>query len=140
MKVVVADSDCAFCKKVCAHIQNTQKDVEIVMADNLQFLFNLLQTTADFNFIFVSFELFGDDWKNMMLKLKSLIKKAKLIVISSLKNKKIISFLVKCRCYSHLPKGYSEELMRSAINIIICGCRYVPEPCFCRKIVKHKRW
>ena len=133
MKVVVADSDCAFCKKICAHIQSVQKDVEIVMADNPQFLFNLLQMAADFNFIFVSFELFGDDWKNMMLKLKSLIKEAKLVEISSQKSKKIISFLVKFRCYSHLPKGYSEELMRSAINIIICGCRYVPEPCLCRR-------
>ena len=30
MKVVVADSDCAFCKRICAHLQSMQEDIEIV--------------------------------------------------------------------------------------------------------------
>jgi DNA-binding NarL/FixJ family response regulator len=140
MKVVVADSDCAFCKRICAHLQSMQEDIEIVTADNLQFLFDILQAAADFKFIFVSFELFGDDWKNMMLKLKPLIKKAKLIVLSSSKNKRIISFFLKCGCYSHLPKGYSEEVMKGAISIIICGCHYVPAACRCYKVSRYKRF
>ncbi len=132
MKVLVGEDNAIFRNKVCSQMKQMDIGVSITETDNLHNVFSFMSRDKDLDFILLSFELLGSDWRHALKKLIMNAKNAKIVLIADNEDKDVINYVLESGAYGYIPKRYEAPIFTSALQLMIHGCQYIP-PAFLKQ-------
>lgn len=112
--------------KLAQSIKELDKKPSIVIADSVYNMFSNLSKVKDFDYIFIDFDMLGEEWRRQIKRLCEDKGDAKFVFFSDISDNSIISFVFSMGCYGCVPKSYKKEILSSVLFLMFNGCPYVP--------------
>ncbi|MBR7159355.1 MAG: response regulator transcription factor [Alphaproteobacteria bacterium] len=132
MKILIAENNDTFRKKVCDYVKHMDASIEITESNNLHNVFSLTGRNNNFDFLLLSFEMLGSEWRQRLKNILANAKSSKIVFIADNEDKDIINYILEAGCYGYIPKRYEAPIFTSALQLMINDCLYIP-PAFLKK-------
>ena len=126
MKVLIADDHELFLKGLEFTLRENLPNPEIITAQNYNDIFVVLEQQNDFDLIITDLAMPGAAWLPALNKIHSKIPETPIIIISAVFDKEILQQTLDIGVSGYIPKTASNNLIISAINLVLAGGVYIP--------------
>lgn len=126
MKILIADDHELFLKGLEFILKENLSSPQIKTAQNYTEIFNILETNEDFDLIITDLAMPGANWLQALTKIHSLKSETPIIIISAVFDKEILQQTLDIGVSGYIPKTASNNLIISAINLVLAGGVYIP--------------
>ncbi len=126
MKVLIADDHELFLKGLEFTLRENLPNPEIITAQNYSDIFVVLEQQNDFDLIITDLAMPGAAWLSALNKIHSKIPETPIIIISAVFDKEILQQTLDIGVSGYIPKTASNNLIISAINLVLAGGVYIP--------------
>ncbi len=126
MKILIADDHELFLKGLEFILKENLPNPSITTAQNYTEIFHLLEDKQDFDLIITDLAMPGANWLQALNKIHTLASETPVIVISAVFDKEILQQTLDIGVAGYIPKTASNNLIISAINLVLAGGVYIP--------------
>jgi DNA-binding NarL/FixJ family response regulator len=126
MKILIADDHELFLKGLEFILEQNIPNAEIKTAQSYTDIFNILNTTKNFDLIITDLAMPGANWLTAINSIHSTMPDTPIIIISAVFDKELLQQTLDIGVSGYIPKTASNNLMISAINLVIAGGMYIP--------------
>ena len=126
MKILIADDHELFLNGLSFILKENINSPEITTANCYTDVFNILEEHKDFDLIITDLAMPGSDWFSALSKIHKKTPDTPIIVISAVFDKEILQKTLDIGVSGYIPKTSSNNLIISAINLVLAGGIYVP--------------
>lgn len=125
MKILIADDHELFLKGLELVLQSNFKQAEISCVKNYNELLDKIKEDS-FDIIITDLAMPGANWIDALKQIHDFVKETPIIVVSAVFDKEIVQKTIEIGVSGYIPKSSSNELMLSAINLVLAGGVYIP--------------
>ena len=126
MKILIADDHELFLNGLSFILKENINSPEITTANCYTDVFNILEENKDFDLIITDLAMPGSDWFSALNKIHKKTPDTPIVVISAVFDKEILQKTLDIGVSGYIPKTSSNNLIISAINLVLAGGIYVP--------------
>lgn len=126
MKILIADDHELFLKGLEFILKENLPNPEITTAQNYTDIFNILEDKQNFDLIITDLAMPGANWLQALTKIHTLEPETPIIIISAVFDKEILQQTLDIGVSGYIPKTASNNLIISAINLVLAGGVYIP--------------
>lgn len=126
MKILIADDHELFLKGLEFVLHMNFPDAEIICAQNYSQIFSCLEKQKDFDLIITDLAMPDANWFDALNKIHQTAVETPIIIISAVFDKEILQKTIEAGVSGYIPKSSSNQLMLSAINLVLAGGVYIP--------------
>ena len=126
MKILIADDHELFLQGLEFILQKQYPEAEIVSASSYTDIFTILQKQKDFDLILTDLAMPGAKWLDALKKIHSECPEVPIIIISAVFDRTILQKTFDIGVSGYVSKSFSNNLIISAINLVMAGGMYVP--------------
>ena len=126
MKILIADDHELFLKGLEFILQANLPEVQTVSAQNYTEIFSLIEQSDDFDLIISDLAMPGASWLTAINKIHQKLPETPIIIISAVFDKEILQQTLDIGVAGYIPKTASNNLIVSAINLVLAGGVYIP--------------
>ena len=126
MKILIADDHELFLKGLEFILQENLENIEIVSAQSYTEIFSIIEQNNSFDLIITDLAMPGANWLSAINKIHQTLTETPIIVISAVFDKEILQQTLDIGVAGYIPKTASNNLIISAINLVLAGGVYIP--------------
>lgn len=126
MKILIADDHELFLKGLEFILQENMQNLEITPAQSYTDIFSILTQTQNFDLIITDLAMPGANWLTAIKKIHQTLPETPIIIISAVFDKEILQQTLDIGVAGYIPKTASNNLINSAINLVLAGGVYIP--------------
>ena len=126
MKILIADDHELFLNGLSFILKENINSPEITTANCYTDVFNILEENKNFDLIITDLAMPGSDWFSALSKIHKKAPETPIVVISAVFDKEILQKTLDIGVSGYIPKTSSNNLIISAINLVLAGGIYVP--------------
>ncbi len=126
MKILIADDHELFLKGLEFILNENFQYPEITTAQSYTDIFSILEQKQDFDLIITDLAMPGAAWLPALTKIHTLVPDTPITVISAVFDKAILQQTLDIGVAGYIPKTASNNLIVSAINLVLAGGIYIP--------------
>lgn len=126
MKILIADDHELFLKGLEFILQENLQNIEITFAQNYTEIFSILEQKTVFDLVITDLAMPGANWLDAIKKIHSALPETPIIIISAVFDKTILQQTLDIGVSGYIPKTASNNLIISAINLVLAGGVYIP--------------
>ena len=126
MKILIADDHELFLKGLEFILKENLSNPQLVTAQSYTDIFAILEQQQDFDLIITDLAMPGAAWLPALNKIHTLIPETPVIIISAVFDKEILQQTLDIGVAGYIPKTASNNLIISAINLVLAGGMYIP--------------
>lgn len=126
MKILIADDHELFLKGLEFILEQNIQNAEIKTAQSYTDIFNILNTTKDFDLVITDLAMPGANWLTAINNIHTTLPDTPIIIISAVFDKELLQQTLDIGVSGYIPKTASNTLMISAINLVLAGGMYIP--------------
>jgi DNA-binding NarL/FixJ family response regulator len=126
MKILIADDHELFLQGLEFILRKQYPDAEITLAGSYTDIFNILQNKKDFDLILTDLAMPGAKWLDALKKIHLECPEVPIIIISAVFEHSILQKTFDIGVSGYVSKSFSNNLIISAINLVMAGGMYVP--------------
>lgn len=126
MKILIADDHELFLKGLEFILEQNIPNAEITTAQSYTEIFNILKTQNDFDLIVSDLAMPGANWLMAIQTIHKSVPDTPIIIISAVFNKELLQQTLDIGVSGYIPKTSSNNLIASAINLVLAGGMYIP--------------
>lgn len=126
MKILIADDHELFLKGLEFILKENLPTPTITTAQSYTDIFHILEDKQDFDLIITDLAMPGANWLQALNKIHTLVSETPVIVISAVFDKEILQQTLDIGVSGYIPKTASNNLIISAINLVLAGGVYIP--------------
>lgn len=126
MKILIADDHELFLKGLEFTLKENIENLDIITAQNYTEIFDCLSRQKEIDLIITDLSMPGANWLTAINKIHQLLPDIPLIIISAVFDKEILQQTLDIGVSGYIPKTASNNLIISAINLVLAGGIYIP--------------
>lgn len=126
MKILIADDHELFLKGLEFILQENLKNIQITSANSYTEIFQQLDQNDYFDLVITDLAMPGANWLNAITKIHETLPETPIIIISAVFDKEILKQTLDIGVAGYIPKTASNNLIVSAINLVLAGGVYIP--------------
>lgn len=126
MKILIADDHELFLKGLEFILRENLNNVELTTAHSYTDIFSILEDRQDFDLIITDLAMPGANWLSAINKIYQTLPETPIIIISAVFDKEILQQTLDIGVAGYIPKNASNNLIISAINLVLAGGVYIP--------------
>lgn len=126
MNILIADDHELFLQGLQFVLKSHFENTNITAVKNYTELFEALQK-GSFDLIMTDLAMPGANPLNALSKIHALLKDTPIIVVSAVFDKEIVQKTIEIGVAGYVPKSSSNDLMLSAIHLVLAGGVYIPK-------------
>ncbi|MBO5037851.1 MAG: response regulator transcription factor [Alphaproteobacteria bacterium] len=126
MKILIADDHELFLKGLEFILQENLKNIQITSANSYTEIFQQLDQNDSFDLVITDLAMPGANWLNAITKIHETLPETPIIIISAVFDKEILKQTLDIGVAGYIPKTASNNLIISAINLVLAGGVYIP--------------
>lgn len=126
MKVLIADDHELFLNGLGFILKENLQNAEITPAHSYTDIFNVLKQDDMFDIVITDLAMPGANWLEAIKKIHTLLPDTPIIIISAVFDKEILQQTIDIGVSGYIPKTSSNNLIMSAINLVLAGGVYIP--------------
>lgn len=126
MKILIADDHELFLKGLEFILQENLKNIQITSANSYTEIFQQLNKNDYFDLVITDLAMPGANWLNAITKIHETLPETPIIIISAVFDKEILKQTLDIGVAGYIPKTASNNLIVSAINLVLAGGVYIP--------------
>ena len=126
MKILLADDHELFLNGLEFILNDNIPNIKIVKARDYNEIFSIIKNDNDFDLIISDLAMPGANWLNAIKQIHSTIPETPIIIISAVFDKEILQQTLDIGVAGYIPKTSPNNLIISAINLVIAGGVYIP--------------
>lgn len=126
MKILIADDHELFLQGLEFVLKTNYPDVQIYTASDYNQIFEQLQKNTSFDLIITDLAMPGANWLEALIKIHEHVRETPIIVISAVFDRGILQKTIEAGVSGYIPKSSPNQLMLSAINLVMAGGVYIP--------------
>jgi DNA-binding NarL/FixJ family response regulator len=126
MKILIADDHKLFLKGLEFILEENISKPEIVAAEDYTEIFRILEQQPDFDLIITDLAMPGANWLSAIQKIHEMLPETPIIIISAVFDREILQKTLDIGVAGYIPKTASNNLIISAINLVLAGGVYIP--------------
>jgi DNA-binding NarL/FixJ family response regulator len=126
MKILIADDHELFLKGLEFTLEQNLQNVEFTTAQNYSEIFSILEKEQDFDLIITDLAMPGANWLTAINKIHDTLPDTPIIIISAVFDKELLQQTLDIGVAGYIPKTASNNLIISAINLVLAGGMYIP--------------
>ena len=126
MKILIADDHELFLKGLEFILEQNLQNIEITTAQSYTEIFSILETKQNFDLIITDLAMPGANWLTAINKIHSTLPETPIIIISAVFDKELLQQTLDIGVAGYIPKTASNNLIVSAINLVLAGGVYIP--------------
>lgn len=126
MKILIADDHELFLKGLEFILSENIEKAEITSAQSYTDIFHLLENSPQYDLIITDLAMPGANWLTAINKIHQTLPETPIIIISAVFDKEILQQTLDIGVSGYIPKTSSNNLIMSAINLVLAGGVYIP--------------
>lgn len=126
MNILIADDHELFLEGLKLVLKSHFSDANIIAVKNYTELFEAIKS-AHFDLIVTDLAMPGANSIDALSKMHTILKDTPIIVISAVFDKEIVQRTIEIGVSGYIPKSSSNDLMLSAIHLVLAGGVYIPK-------------
>lgn len=126
MKILIADDHELFLQGLEFIIKKNYPKAEIILASNYTDIFNIISKQKDFDLILTDLAMPGAIWHEALKKIHQECPDVPIIIISAVFERSILQKTFDIGVSGYVSKSFSNNLILSAINLVMAGGMYIP--------------
>lgn len=126
MKILIADDHELFLKGLEFILQENLQNTKITTAQSYTDIFTILSQDDSFDLVITDLAMPGANWLEAIKKIHTTIPDTPIIIISAVFDKAILQQTLDIGVAGYIPKTASNNLIVSAINLVLAGGVYIP--------------
>lgn len=126
MKILIADDHELFLKGLEFILQENLKNIQIATANSYTEIFQQLNQNDYFDLVITDLAMPGANWLTAITKIHEILPETPIIIISAVFDKEILKQTLDIGVAGYIPKTASNNLIISAINLVLAGGVYIP--------------
>lgn len=126
MKILIADDHELFLKGLEFILQENLKNIQIATANSYTEIFQQLNQNDYFDLVITDLAMPGANWLTAITKIHETLPETPIIIISAVFDKEILKQTLDIGVAGYIPKTASNNLIISAINLVLAGGVYIP--------------
>ena len=126
MKILIADDHELFLEGLKLVLKSHFKEAEVTAVKNYTELFAAIEKER-FDLIVTDLAMPGANSIDALSKMHTILKDTPIIVISAVFDKEIVQRTIEIGVSGYIPKSSSNDLMLSAIHLVLAGGVYIPK-------------
>lgn len=126
MKILIADDHELFLKGLEFILHENLQNIEIVSAQNYTEIFSIISQDTSFDLVITDLAMPGANWLDAINKIHQTLPETPIIIISAVFDKEILQQTLDIGVSGYIPKTTSNNLIISAINLVLAGGVYIP--------------
>lgn len=126
MKILIADDHELFLRGLEFTLNENIKNINISTAQDYSEIFTYLDKNENFDLIITDLAMPGGNWLSSINQIHKLQPDTPIIIISAVFNKEILQQTLDIGVSGYIPKTATNNLMMSAINLVLAGGVYIP--------------
>ncbi len=126
MKILIADDHELFLKGLEFILNENLQNVELTTAQSYTDIFTTLEQNQNFDLIITDLAMPGANWLTAINKIHATLPDTPIIIISAVFDKEILQQTLDIGVAGYIPKTASNNLIVSAINLVLAGGVYIP--------------
>ena len=126
MKILIADDHELFLKGLEFILSENIEKAEITSAQSYTDIFSRLENNPQYDLIITDLAMPGANWLTAIRKIHQTLPETPIIIISAVFDKEILQQTLDIGVSGYIPKTSSNNLIMSAINLVLAGGVYIP--------------
>lgn len=126
MKILIADDHELFLKGLEFILHENLQNIDLVPAQSYTEIFSILEQDASFDLVITDLAMPGANWLDAINKIHQILPETPIIIISAVFDKEILQQTLDIGVSGYIPKTASNNLIISAINLVLAGGVYIP--------------
>lgn len=126
MNILIADDHELFLKGLEFILKENLQNLNITTAQSYTDIFNIIEDEQNFDLIITDLAMPGANWLAAINKIHALMPETPIIIISAVFDKEILQQTLDVGVSGYIPKTASNNLIISAINLVLAGGVYIP--------------
>lgn len=126
MRILIADDHELFLQGLEFVLKMNFPAAEIVPVQNYTQIFSYLEKGEKFDLIITDLAMPGANWYEALTQIHELSGETPVIIVSAVFDKGIVQKTIDAGVSGYIPKSSSNQLMLSAINLVLAGGVYIP--------------
>ena len=126
MKILIADDHELFLNGLSFILKENINSPELLSANSYTEVFDIIKQHNDIDLIITDLAMPGSDWLSAISKIHKLQPDTPIIIISAVFGKEILQQTLDIGVSGYIPKTSSNNLIISAINLVLAGGIYIP--------------
>lgn len=126
MKILIADDHELFLKGLEFILHENLKNIQITSANSYTEIFQELSQNEYFDLIITDLAMPGANWLTAITKIHETLPETPIVIISAVFDKEILKQTLDIGVAGYIPKTASNNLIISAINLVLAGGVYIP--------------
>lgn len=126
MRILIADDHELFLQGLEFVLKMNFPSAEIVSAQNYTQIFSYLEKGEAFDLIITDLAMPGANWYEALSRIHKLSGETPVIIVSAVFDKGIVQKTIDAGVSGYIPKSSPNQLMLSAINLVLAGGVYIP--------------
>lgn len=126
MNILIADDHELFLKGLEFILKENLQNINITTAQSYTDIFAIIEHKQNFDLIITDLAMPGANWLTAVNKMHTLLPDTPVIIISAVFDKEILQQTLDIGVSGYIPKTASNNLIISAINLVLAGGVYIP--------------
>jgi DNA-binding NarL/FixJ family response regulator len=126
MKILIADDHELFLKGLEFILHENLQNIDLITAQSYTEIFSILEQDTSFDLIITDLAMPGANWLDAINKIHQILPETPIIIISAVFDKEILQQTLDIGVSGYIPKTASNNLIISAINLVLAGGVYIP--------------
>lgn len=126
MKILIADDHELFLKGLEFTLKENIENVTVISAQDYTEIFDCITLHKDIDLIITDLSMPGANWLTAITKIHQTLPDIPLIIISAVFDREILQQTLDIGVSGYIPKTASNNLIISAINLVLAGGIYIP--------------
>lgn len=126
MKILIADDHELFLKGLEFILHENLQNIDITPAQSYTEIFSILEQNNSFDLVITDLAMPGANWLDAINKIHQTLPETPIIIISAVFDKEILQQTLDIGVSGYIPKTASNNLIISAINLVLAGGVYIP--------------
>lgn len=126
MKILIADDHELFLKGLEFILNENLQNFELSTAQSYTDIFKTIENQSNFDLIITDLAMPGANWLTAINKIHTILPDTPIIIISAVFDKEILQQTLDIGVAGYIPKTASNNLIISAINLVLAGGVYIP--------------
>ena len=126
MKILIADDHELFLKGLEFILTDNISNLDLVKARDYNEIFSIIKNDNSFDLVITDLAMPGANWLNAIKQIHSTLPETPIVIISAVFDKEILQQTLDIGVAGYIPKTSPNNLIISAINLVIAGGVYIP--------------
>lgn len=126
MKILIADDHELFLKGLEFILHDNIPNLELTTARDYNEIFSIIKQDNSFDLVITDLAMPGANWLSAIKQIHTTLPETPIIIISAVFDKEILQQTLNIGVAGYIPKTSPNNLIISAINLVIAGGVYIP--------------